>query len=92
MAPNKLAKCSQLGNGLFPRWERDIPTLGTKRSHVGNTHRAQGSRISSTYQSIRKPYCEIRDPYCSIRKPYCNSKKIILEECWWSVSGELVET
>ena len=20
------------GNGLFPRWERDIPTLGTKRS------------------------------------------------------------
>ena len=28
--PNKLAKCSQRGNGLFPRWEYSVPTLGMR--------------------------------------------------------------
>ena len=56
----------------FPCWERDIPTLGTWHSHVGNKvfprweYRAWIS-ITSTYQPIRNAYCSIRDAYCGIR-------------------------
>ena len=31
-----MAECSQAGNGLFPYWERNVPTLGMNLSHYGN--------------------------------------------------------
>ena len=32
----EIVKRSHLGNETFPRWELDVPTLGIRRSQVGN--------------------------------------------------------
>ena len=36
---------------LFPHWEQNVPTLGTKHSHTGNIKGARTSRIAETIQA-----------------------------------------
>ena len=38
---------------LFPHWEQNVPTLGTKHSHTGNIKGARTSRIA---ESIQAPF------------------------------------
>ena len=36
---------------LFPRWEQNVPTLGTKHSHTGTIKGARTSHIAETIQA-----------------------------------------
>ena len=72
----------------------NVPTLGMKRSHVGNKtfprwEQGANKGISNAYWPIRDTYCRIRNAYSACRRI---GLKDFLVEIQWRVSGNLVKS
>ena len=65
--PTHVKHYSHLGNIAFPRWEHDIPSMGTKHSPGGNMQ--QSWRCGKVANGV-----PIRDGYFGIQIPYCRTR------------------